>query len=181
MSAARRRGAGAAGRAGLVALAAGAACGSGGELTSPRVCPQPLPVCAGGAALTQTLAVSEADAAGLELVLCKNGACATRRPSPVAGTSPAVFACDTAGPVQVACQLAPSGTGMGAGYTLTLRFAGSESELRDGDTYALRVGRVTPGAPAILERSWTVTRYDTTRIAPEGCAPLCRTTTLTPT
>lgn len=159
----------------------GAACGPGGELTSPLVCPQPLPVCAGGAALTQTLAVSEADAAGLELVLCKNGACATRRPSATDGTSPAALSCDTAGPVQVSCQLTPSGTGMGAGYTLTLRFVGSESELRDGDTYALRVVRVAPpGAPAILERTWTVTRYDTTRIAPEGCAPLCRTTTLTP-
>lgn len=146
-------------------------CDPGGELAQPGTLPPPsCPQvrCTGGVSFAADLAVTAADAARLELLLCRNNLCSTLHPSP-SGT---YFGCDFAGPLTAACRLDPSGGSLHLQGT----FQGLMTNWAAGDTFTVRVG--LPGAFPLLNLHQTIARYDETRPAGPDCPPLCRSATL---
>ena len=151
-------------------------CAGGGDVASPhgQVCASV--DCVSSVTYSGSLTVAAADLPRLEILLCRNGVCATTR---LAMNNPETWTATLVGPLGGPLNNT-AGSMIGGSVSvagpaelrkLSIVFYGSPATLSDGDEYVIRIG--VPGQALLLDRTSTA-RYDDPLPDGADCDSVCK-------
>lgn len=151
-------------------------CAGGGDVASPQNQFCALFECRSSVSYTGLLKVTDADLPRVEVLLCRNGVCATTRLAMTDSVNwSAMIVGPLGGPLSSAAGSTLTGvvalSGPAELRKLTLYLYGTAATFRDGDEYVIRIG--VPGDAPLLDLVRTVS-YEVERPAGADCDLVCK-------